>query len=188
MSPNWFGVRRAAGATFLWLCVSTCFAGEKGVVFGPAAASGVTSSAPAIVLEPAGGQFIYSTDAHRVRPGQRFAIGSAPRTDFAVFSAEEQVALEELIQKHAADAAAASIPARATASATAHSAPRAVVRHTARTSACAPDKAEPATTAVAWPKVVRDERKVCVPKLEYADQGDWRDHMWCFDKGDGNVR
>ena len=187
MSPNRCRTRRVMSAMLLGLWAASCIAGDQGVVFRAAPASAPVFGEPVAVLEPADGQFTYSSDGHAVHHGPRFAIGAAPRTDLVVFSAEEQTSLEELRQKLIASAAASS-PAQSMARPSARATPRLVAHHASRLTACATDKLDPAMTAMAWPEVVRDERKVCVPKLEYADQGDWRDHMWCFDKGDGNVR
>lgn len=187
MSPLRCRMSGVVSAMFLGACASVSIAADRGVVFRTGPASAPTSSEPVDVLEPAGGQFTYSADGHAVRPGPRFAIGGTPRTDFVAFSAEEQAALEELRQKLIAGAAASS-PAPAQPRPSAPTPTRVATRHATRTTTCASDKPDQAMTAMAWPKVVRDERKVCVPKLEYADQGDWRDHMWCFDKGEGNVR
>lgn len=187
MSPNRCQTRRVMSATFLGLCAASCIAADQGVVFRAAPTSAPMFGEPVTIREPADGQFTYSSEGHAVRHGPRFAIGVAQRTDLVVFSAEEQTSLEELRQKLIASTAASS-PSQAMVRPSAHATPRAVAHHASRVTACATDKLDPAMTAMAWPKVVRDERKVCVPKLEYADQGDWRDHMWCFDKGDGNVR
>ena len=63
---------------------------------------------------------------------------------------------------------------------------------TRRVELCAPQRATQfqlgQVAGPAWPKVVQQGDKVCVPKLDFSEQPDWRDHLWCFNKGDGSVR
>jgi hypothetical protein len=164
-------------------------AADPGVVFRPAIPAREDGSTAATVAEPADGQFVYSSELLHARPGARFAVGATPRTDFVLFSAEEQRALDVLSERQEP-----AVPSQEQ-GAVVHSAPSSVLnlvrrraRHTHRAVACPVDAKTPAGSAVSWPKVAHDGQRVCVPKLEFADQPDWRDHMWCFDKGDGSVR
>jgi hypothetical protein len=168
---------------------AACVAADRDVVFRASPVPAQAASEVITVLEPADGQFLYSAEAQKARPRARFAIGSAPRTDFVVYSEEEQVGLQALRDRLAAAAVTpASSASSATSTATLARLSRPVLRHAAPKAACSPAKPNVALTDLAWPKVVRDDNKVCVPKLEFAEQSDWRDHVWCFDKGDGNVR
>ena len=185
MSPYRFRGLLFAASFVVAICSASSYAAERGVVFRSSAASAPSTREAVSIAEPAGGQFTYSNDSQKVVVGPRFAIGSAPRTDYAVYSAEEQVGLEALRERLMARSAASSPEVTAPAKPAQHLAVRRVAR---KTVCAATDKPDAAMTSAAWPKVVRDEHKVCVPKLEYADQSDWRDHLWCFDKGDGNVR
>ncbi len=186
MSPTGYRLALIVGGTSAILSTAACWAAEQGVVFNPSPAPAPSAAGQVLIAEPADGQFVYSGRPQPMRPRARFAIGNLQSTDATVYSAEEQVelrALEARLSATAASAAAASaVPVRLT------HAIRSVVRHPASKVACTPAKSDEAMSTVSWPKVVRDDRKVCVPKLEFADQGDWRDHLWCFDKGDGNVR
>lgn len=142
----------------------------------------VTDAGAAAVEEPAGGQYVYSSEHPKPRPHVRFAIGSAPRSDYTVYSAEEQHALEALAERNTIEQRAA--------------APRvsravhqlAAVRLAHHPVACVKDESAPHPAGLSAPKVLREGNKVCVPRMEFADQADWRDHVWCFDKGDGSVR
>ena len=144
-------------------------------------ASGPTTGVAAL-LEPSDGLFVYSTQPPPKRPSMRFAIGQAPRSDYTIFSAEEQHGLDELRERMAAQqVSAARVPVRAVGKASVGRSPK-------RVTACAPAAQTDRLAALAWPKVVEQGEKVCVPRLEFADQADWRDHLWCFSKGDGSVR
>ncbi len=165
------------------LFVSSSEGADQGIAFQASPASTSAAGGNVSIIEPAGGQFTYSVEGQKVRIGPRFAIGGIPRTDYVIYSAEEQAGLDALREKLLASAAA-SAPLVAQAKA----APRAAAPRAVHKAVCSPEKNDSALTSAALPKVVRDDHKVCVPKLEYADQADWRDHLWCFDKGDGNVR
>lgn len=189
MSPIRWHLSSIVGGSVALMSAAACVAADRDVVFHAAPAPARASSDVVAVLEPAEGQFLYSGEAQKVRPRARFAIGNAPRTDFVVYSAEEQVGLQALRDRLAA---AAATPASGSASArsteTIAHLTRPAIHHATPKRVCSPAKPEVALTDLAWPKVVRDDNKVCVPKLEFAEQSDWRDHVWCFDKGDGNVR
>ena len=162
---------------------------EPGVRFLVAHAPTISASEPVVVLEPADGQYVYSDRSPEGRARARFPIGKAPRSEYELFSAEEQRGLQSLrdrllaAQAHPAEAdELATRPPRVPRS-------QAPARHTKHlATACAPATHSGQLEALPWPKVVQDGTCTCVPKLEYADKADWRDHVWCFDNGDGHVR
>ena len=169
---------------------------DRGVVFK--ASPKAPDSAPEVarIAEPADGQFVYSSDRPPARPMTRFAIGQAPRTDFTIFSAEEQRELDNLRERTAATQGVAS-PSTSAASTgasgrvvrPAHSSPRKdSSAKTKRATACLETSKPDGQQSAIGPKVIADGDKVCVPKLDFAEQPDWRDHLWCFNKGDGSVR
>jgi len=189
MSPIRRHLSSIVGGSVAMVCAGACVAADRDVVFRAAPAPAHASSDVIVVLEPADGQFLYSGEVQRGRPHARFAIGNPPRTDFVVYSAEEQVGLQALRDRLGAGAATpASGAASSTPTATMARLSRPAVHQATPKRVCSPAKPAVALTDLAWPKVVRDDNKVCVPKLEFAEQSDWRDHVWCFDKGDGNVR
>lgn len=189
MSPIRWRIPCIVGGTVALMCAASCVAADRDVAFRASPAPARASSDVITVLEPADGQFLYSGETQKARPRARFAIGSVPRTEFVVYSAEEQVGLQALRDRLAASAVTpASSAASATSTAAAAHMSRPLLRHASPKAVCTPAKPDVALADIAWPKVVREDDKVCVPKLEFAEQSDWRDHVWCFDKGDGNVR
>jgi len=167
-------------------------ASEPGVAFRTAVPPGAAASEVVSVLEPAGGQFVYSNQSAAVAPRARFAIGKAPRTEYTFFSPDEQHELKALQDRLSGEQMSGGRPADSHGSgAAAARATRSGARATHATRhprACAPAALTEQLANVAWPKVVQSGTQVCVPKLEFADKPDWRDHVWCFDQGDGRVR
>ena len=188
MSSRQLPIARMLLGLSLTLCMLCAGAQEHEAIFRAAQRQGSPASAVATVVEPAGGQFVYSSERAAMRPSTRFAIGKAPQTDYAIFSAEEQHELD-LLRDHAAAAqksnesptphAHANAPPSGQSNAT---------RRAVRVSTCKPSSKVDHVDGLAWPKVVQEGEKVCVPKLDFAEQPDWRDHLWCFNKGDGSVR
>ena len=179
----------AAAIAVLAITPGACFSEEPGVRFLPAHAPSIAASEPVVVLEPAGGQYVYSEQLAAARARARFAIGKAPRTEYALFSAEEQRELQALRDRMSAAQPHASTPDVPLAQP--EKLGRSVARHPHAkrvAKACAPAGSAGDLEALSWPKVVQDGTRVCVPKLEFADKADWRDHVWCFDSGDGHVR
>ena len=80
----------------LSLCMGCAGAQGREAIFRAAPRQASPASAVATVVEPAGGQFVYSSELPASRPFIRFAIGKTPPTDFVIFSAEEQHELETL--------------------------------------------------------------------------------------------
>ena len=172
----------------LSLCMGCVGAQEREAIFRAAPRQASPASAVATVVEPAGGQFVYSSELPAARPFVRFAIGKTPQTDFAIFSAEEQHELESL-RSRAVEEQKPTEPRLTHAHARAGGFARAnVPRRAVRSSTCEPSSSAVQVAGLAWPKVVQEGEKVCVPRLEFAEQPDWRDHLWCFNKGDGSVR
>jgi hypothetical protein len=122
----------------------------------------------------------------------RFAVGKAPRTEFVLFSPDEQQELRALQDRLTADQQAADHSQEALTHSVAPALPGHRLARAAHASAhpraCSPTGAASQITNLAWPKVVHNGTQVCVPKLEFADKADWRDHVWCIDQGDGHVR
>jgi len=194
-SPHLTSCAPAIAILAIAACVlspAAALAEEPGVLFrtdqGPAAAGSEVVS----VLEPAGGQFVYSNQVPAAKPRARFAIGKAPRTEFTFFSPGEQQELRALqdrmsAEKQSSDQLHEAVIHAAPAAMASRSRAR-TVRATSRTHACAPSDLTDQLASLAWPKVVQNGTKVCVPKQDFADKPDWRDHVWCFDQGDGRVR
>ena len=194
MTPCQLPIARVLQCLALSLCMSCAGAQEREATFRAAPRQASPASVVATVLEPAGGQFVYSSAPPAARPTIRFAIGKAPQTDYAIFSAEEQHELD-LMRNRAAEVrdsvATSPSSARAHANAHAHAGGRPnsnAMRRAVPSSTCEPSSKLSQVAGLAWPKVVQQGDKVCVPKLDFAEQPDWRDHLWCFNKGDGSVR
>lgn len=187
---------RAVLGLILSLCACYVGAQDRDAIFRGAQKQAATGPEVATVIEPADGQYVYSSDPAVPRPRIRFAIGKAPQTDYAIFSAEEQHELDALRDRalvaHKPDGTSeAADPAIAHARVKSHTrrpATANLTRRTARTSTCEPSAKADRAAALSWPKVVQEGGKVCAPRVEFAEQPDWRDHLWCFNKGDGSVR
>jgi hypothetical protein len=184
MTSRQLSIVRALLGLALSLCTWCAGAQELEAIFRSAPRQASPASAVATVVEPAGGQFVYSSEMPAARPTIRFAIGKAPTTDYTFFSAEEQHELE-VMRDRAVDAQKSIEPPHARANGRAHAN---VTRRAVRSSTCEPSSKAGHVAGLAWPKVVQEGEKVCVPKLDFAEQPDWRDHLWCFNKGDGSVR
>ena len=176
---------------------SLVLAAEPGVVFRTAVPPSAAAPEVASVLEPAGGQFVYSNQSAAAAPRARIAIGKAPRTEYTFFSPDEQRELKALQDRLSSERITGELlPDGHPADAQASRAVSALVTHpivrtahaTKRAHACAPAALTDQLASLAWPKVVQSGTQVCVPKVEFADKADWRDHVWCFDQGDGRVR
>jgi hypothetical protein len=188
MTSRLLPIEHALLGLTLSLCMVCAGAQEREAIFRAAQRQASPASAVATVVEPAGGQFVYSSELPATRPFIRFAIGKTPPTDYAIFSAEEQLELEAL-RSRAVDEQKPTEPPLTHAHARAGGQARAnVMRRAVRSSTCEATSNAGHVAALAWPKVVQEGEKVCVPKLEFAEQPDWRDHLWCFNKGDGSVR
>jgi len=186
MTSRQVSTERALLVLALSLCPWYAGAQEREAIFHASPRQAGPASAVATVVEPAGGQFVYSSEMPVARPTIRFAIGKTPPTDYAIFSAEEQHELE-VMRDHAAEAQKPTEPALAHAH-THRQAHANATRRSVRSSMCEPSSKAGHVADLAWPKVVQEGEKVCVPKLDFAEQPDWRDHLWCFNKGDGSVR
>lgn len=125
----------------------------------------------AVLLAPHGGAYVYASSEPsdgRVaqRFVQRFAIGRTPRTEFVLFSADEEEALWTLRDRQRFPQAY--LPARP-------------VRDLPRPIA-AP------RVAIDWPKVVVADGRTCVPTGDFADAADWRSHLVCWVRASREVR
>ena len=194
MKVNQLAHTRVLLGLSLLLCACCVVAQDREAIFRAAPRQAGAASEVAIVVEPADGQFVYSTERPAARPALRFAIGKASQTDYPIFSAEEQHELD-VLRDHATESekgfelSSAHVPVSARALPhTSGLAGGGVSRKAARSSTCEPAFKTGQAASLAWPKVIQQGEKVCVPKLEFADQPDWRDHLWCFNKGDGSVR
>lgn len=112
----------------------------------------------AVVSNPFGGQYVYR--AEEVPDGRRaaiFALGQQRRTEYTLFSAEEEAALWEMkpqrVQSTTTQAARARHPVR---------------------------RSRSDAGVLLWPKVVLEVARTCVPELPYADAPDWREHLVCW--------
>ena len=121
----------------------------------------------AVVHSAFGGEYIYSaagasTAAADGRRAFRFALGKPARTEYTLFSAEEEVALWKLREQHRRRD---DPPV-----------PRAVKR------AASSRVPEPriAAPSVDWPKVVVLAGRTCVPQAEFEHSPHWREHLVCW--------
>lgn len=188
MTSRQFPIARALLGLLLSLCTWCAGAQEREAIFRAASRQTSPVSPVATVIEPSDGQFVYSNELPAARPTVRFAIGKAPQTDYAIFSAEEQHELDVLWDRaieaqKPVEPALAHAHANASAQANAH-----VTRRAAHSTTCEPSSKPGQVAGLAWPKVVQQGEMVCVPRLDFAEQPDWRDHLWCFNKGNGSVR
>ena len=107
----------------------------------------------AVVQNPAGGQWVYARgDFVDGRPQGRFALGKPARTEYTLFSAEEEEALWELRQKRLAP------PKPRQHKQLAHREP------------------------MNWPRVVLRGTSTCVPERGFSDADDWQQHLVCWSK------
>ena len=105
----------------------------------------------AVVQNRAGGQWVYArSDFADARPQARFALGKPARTEYTLFSAEEEEALWQLRQKQLA--------------------PR-KPRH---------EKQFARREPLNWPRVVLRGTAVCVPELSFSKADDWQQHLVCW--------
>ena len=176
---------RIAALVVLTLVHATSRADDPGITFHAAPNEQAAASEQASVSHPAGGEFVYAQASANARPRVRFAVGVAPRSDFTVFSAEEQAELENLRQRELAKQSSRIVTAAASQRLDhpARHAPRLRAKAACETKA---ETQSPASSKL--PKVVHDGSRVCVPKLDFAEQPDWREHLWCFNRGDSSVR
>ena len=121
----------------------------------------------AVLQTPHGGAYVYaSIEPSDGRVAQRFVIGRVARTEFVLFSADEEQALWTLRDRQRFPKAY--LPARP-------------VRELPRPSA-AP------RAAIDWPKVVVADGRTCVPTGDFADAADWRSHLVCWVRATREVR
>lgn len=98
------------------------------------------------------GRFIYGNESDGRIKTPTIAFGRAERQDYQFFSWEEEQALWLLLQDKLADAE----PAKKTAFVKVHS-----------------------QRNIKWPRVIVKDQEVCVPRIEKADDEDWREHLTC---------
>jgi hypothetical protein len=128
----------------------------------------VESSRPvdsaAVVASPLGGDWLYRfpQPAPDGRPRQRFTIGKVQRTEYSLFTAQEEAALWETREKLL------------------HPAPAPSPKHAVR-------KAVAPSPAIDWPKVQVMGDVTCVPAAGYGQSADWQAHKVCWNKGTRHV-
>ena len=121
----------------------------------------------AVLQTPHAGAFIYAAiEPSDGRVAQRFVIGRAPRSDFVLFSADEEQALWTLRDRQRFPKA--------------YLPPRPM-------RALPPPGAAP-RAAIDWPKVVVADGRTCVPTGDFADAHDWRSHLVCWVRATREVR
>jgi hypothetical protein len=112
----------------------------------------------ALIQNPAGGEWAYTTsDLPDGRKQARFALGKLARTEYTLFSAEEEAALWSLRQ------------AQRTPS------PKARTRRVAH------------HDPIRWPRVVLKDGKTCVPWVSFSEGEDWLQHLTCWSREDRRV-
>lgn len=146
-----------------------------GGLITPAQAQGTGSSfvqqpwrdgGAAVISNPFGGEYVYSTKPRTDgRLVAAIALGERRRTDFTLFSAEEEEALW-----HLRDRQLHPEPVE----------PKPAIRAAKRV-------AKLTIPSVEWPKVVVVGGKTCVPTLQFSDAPDWRDHLVCWSSGAQRV-
>jgi hypothetical protein len=188
MTSRLLTIEHALLGLTLSLCMVCAGAQEREAIFRAVPRQASPASAVATVVEPADGQFVYSSELPATRPFIRFAIGKTPPADYSVFSAEEQHELEALRSRSVEEQKPTEPPLTHAHARSGGQARANVTRRAVRSSTCEPTSNAGHVAGLAWPKVVQEGERVCVPKLEFAEQPDWRDHLWCFNKGDGSVR
>ena len=123
----------------------------------------------ALIQNVFGGEYRYTAvpAAADGRVEGRFSLGKPARSEYTLFSAEEEEALWTLHeqQRHRDEP-----PPRASR--------RGAFRLLSPT---------PALPKLNWPKVVELEDRVCVPTAAFADSPDWRSHLTCWIKGAQRV-
>ena len=121
----------------------------------------------AVVRPPHSGEYVYAV-AHVSdgRLAQRFVIGTSTRSEFDLFSADEEAALWTLRDRQRfPQAYLPPRPARDTSAQT--PSPR---------------------LALDWPKVVVADGRTCVPNSDFATAADWRSHLVCWDRATREIR
>ena len=139
-----------------------------GLIGAPVQAQGIGSTfagqawrdgGAAAISNPYGGEYVYSakppTDGRVVAA---IVLGERRRTEFTLFSAEEEEALWRLRDRQLHPE-----PVE----------PKTAIRAARRV-------AKLAVSSIAWPKVVVGGGKTCVPTLQFSDAPDWRDHLVCW--------
>ena len=149
-----------------------------GLIGAPVQAQGTGSSfvqqpwrdgGAAAISNPYGGEYVYSakppTDGRAVAAIAAIVLGERRRTEFTLFSAEEEEALWRLRDRQLHPEPVEPKPA---------------IRAAKRV-------AKLTIPSVEWPKVVVVGGKTCVPTLQFSDAPDWRDHLVCWSSGAQRV-
>lgn len=114
------------------------------------------------VRNPSGGVWAYMAgDSDDGRAHSRFALGKLQRTEYTLFSAEEEAALWTLKQQRLQPPPPTHRHARAT-----------------------PSHHDP----IAWPRVVLRGADTCVPTIASAEADDWQQHLVCWNEEVGRVQ
>lgn len=120
----------------------------------------MTDGGGANIANPYGGVYVYRAalpDDGR-RPS-RAVLGERARTEFTLFSAEEEDALWRMRDRLL------------------HPAPPLSVRRTRQVTSTHPALAD---RRLVWPKVVLQGSRTCVPELAFSEAPDWREHLVCW--------
>jgi len=99
------------------------------------------------------GRYIYGTESDGRIKTPTITFGRVERQDYQLFSWEEEQALWLLLQ----DKLTAAEPEKKTAFVKAHS-----------------------QRNLKWPRVIVKDQEVCVPRIEKAEDDDWKDHLTCL--------
>ena len=121
----------------------------------------LVSAGAAHLTSPNGGAYVYGPaqrDARRTV--EAFPIGGAKRHDYVFFDDQEEAALWAMLQEG-----------------TQPNNPE-VRRQLVHRTRVHPKILE-------WPRVVMNGQQVCVPKTQFAWATDWRDHLTCWSKEEG---
>jgi hypothetical protein len=123
-----------------------------------AIADGVNYATPARGETP--GQYVYGTPPTDSRmPQSGFMIGKPDREDFDFFTADEEVALWDVLQTKLA------------------------LRNEAQMIEARNANAKSRATSygqLKWPRIVVDGKTICAPELSHSEDQDWREFLLCW--------
>lgn len=146
------------GVCLSWLLVAQAETLEGGD--GVYVRSGRTFDSYVFREDQSGGHFVNGSIPTDGRPHARFNVGKAPRTQFDLFSLQEEQALWELEQSEIRKRFALAHPPR--------------YSHAKHPN-------------LHWPKVVVRLKSTCVPRKGFSESEDWQEHLTCWNTETKNV-
>lgn len=107
---------------------------------------------------PSDGMYVYGHDVQNRPFLQAFLIDKPTRQHFDFFSSQEEEALWNLYEEQVTDKKSTQIKTRKSLMRSKHK-----------------------TIKIDWPKVIVEDKKICVPKTDYADSVEWKEHLTCWE-------